>query len=66
MRIAFACAALVAATGAFARGSDLPDKVQQGQLVIAHAAPGSRVDVDGRAVRVGADGVYVFGVGRDA
>lgn len=68
MRAVLACAALVAAQGAFAReaANDLPQTVQQGQLVVAHAPAGSRVEVDGRDVRVGADGVYLFGVGRDA
>lgn len=68
MRVVFACAALVAASAALARDTpaDLPAAVQQGQLVIAHAQPGSRVEFDGRPVRVGADGVYVFGIERDA
>ena len=68
MRAAFACAALAAASLAFAREKtlELPQTVQQGQLVIARAQPGSRVEFDGRPVRVGADGVYVFGIERDA
>jgi murein DD-endopeptidase MepM/ murein hydrolase activator NlpD len=33
---------------------------------MAHADPGTRVSFDGRDLRVGADGGFVFGVGRDA
>jgi murein DD-endopeptidase MepM/ murein hydrolase activator NlpD len=33
--------------------------------VIGHAAAGSRVTVAGKPVHVGADGVFVFGAGRD-
>jgi biotin carboxyl carrier protein len=48
----------------------IPDVVQQGSLVRARVAPGSRVellDAQGKAtaVRVGEDGGIVFGVGRD-
>jgi murein DD-endopeptidase MepM/ murein hydrolase activator NlpD len=48
----------------------LPDQVQQGSLVRARATPGSRVellDAQGKAtpIRVGSDGGYVLGVGRD-
>lgn len=43
----------------------LPQRVTQGQLVIAQADIGSRVVVDGRALRVSADGRFVFGVARD-
>lgn len=45
---------------------ELPQHIEQGQLVIAKAPPGTRVEIDGRALRVGADGRFVFGVGRDA
>lgn len=45
---------------------ELPPHVQQGQLVIAKAAPGTQVSFDGRDLRVAADGRFVFGVGRDA
>lgn len=68
MRVALACAALVAASAAPAREqpAELQQTVQQGQLVIAHTRPGNRVEFDGRAVHVGTDGVYVFGIERDA
>jgi murein DD-endopeptidase MepM/ murein hydrolase activator NlpD len=45
---------------------DLPDRVPQGGLVVGRIAPACAMWVDGRAVRVGADGTFVFGVGRDA
>ena len=55
---------------AFAAGAaptqDVPDTVQQGALVVACVEPGSQVQVGGRAVRVDADGTFVFGVARDA
>ncbi|NID15280.1 M23 family metallopeptidase [Luteibacter yeojuensis] len=54
--------ATVTATGATAA---LPASVQQGALVIGHAAPGTRVTVAGKPVHVGDDGLFVFGVGRD-
>jgi hypothetical protein len=44
----------------------LAERVAPGGLLIGRAAPGSQVSVDGRAVRVSADGRFVFGVGRDA
>lgn len=37
----------------------------QGALIIGHAAPGTRLALDGRAVRVGPDGAFAFGFGRD-
>lgn len=46
--------------------SPWPSSVSQGGLVIAHLPIGSSLRVDGDPVRVGADGVAVFGVGRDA
>ena len=44
----------------------LPHDLEQGQLVIGHAPPGTRIDYAGRALRVGDDGVFVFGLERDA
>jgi len=38
----------------------------QGGLVVGHAPPGSAVTIDGRPVRVAADGVFLMGFGRDA
>lgn len=48
------------------RGVQLPDHVQQGQLVIGHAPAGTQIEFDGRTLRVGTDGVFVFGLSRDA
>jgi hypothetical protein len=64
-KIASALAALFLSTTAAAVVTDLPSSVSQGGLVIGHAAPGSRVTVAGKPVHVGADGVFVFGAGRD-
>jgi murein DD-endopeptidase MepM/ murein hydrolase activator NlpD len=58
-------AALILSTTAAAAVTELPSSVSQGGLVIGHAAPGSRVTVAGKAVHVGADGIFVFGAGRD-
>lgn len=43
-----------------------PASVAQGGLVIVDLPAGTTLRVDGNPVRVGADGVAVFGVGRDA
>lgn len=48
-----------------ARATALPQQVQQGQLVIARAEPGSEILVGERTVRADVEGRYVFGVGRD-
>jgi murein DD-endopeptidase MepM/ murein hydrolase activator NlpD len=45
---------------------ELTGSFTQGGLVIGQATPGSRVALDGRALRVGADGRFLFGFGRDA
>lgn len=64
-KIVSAIAALLLSTGASAAVTDLPASVSQGGLVIGHASPGSRVTVAGKPVHVGADGLFVFGAGRD-
>jgi hypothetical protein len=64
-KIVSAIAALLLSTVASAAITDLPASVSQGGLVIGHAAPGSRVTVAGKPVHVGADGIFVFGAGRD-
>jgi hypothetical protein len=60
-----ACPALLvaarAATAATWRGEPA-----QGALLVGRAAPGTRLALDGRAVRVGPDGAFVLGFGRDA
>ena len=43
----------------------LSGQVLQGGLVIGTTEPGAQVSLDGRAVRVSADGRFVFGFGRD-
>jgi murein DD-endopeptidase MepM/ murein hydrolase activator NlpD len=40
--------------------------LRQGQLVIGHAAPGTQLEFDGRQLRIGEDGTFVFGLDRDA
>jgi murein DD-endopeptidase MepM/ murein hydrolase activator NlpD len=45
---------------------ELNGQFTQGGLVQGRAAPGAQVLLDGRAVRVAADGAFVFGFGRDA
>ncbi len=44
---------------------ELAGRFEQGGLVQGRVAPGSRVFVAGRTVRVTEDGVFVFGFGRD-
>ncbi|WP_448101971.1 M23 family metallopeptidase [Luteibacter jiangsuensis] len=63
-RFSSALAALLLSAPAVATTS-LPESVSQGALVVGHTTPGQRVTVAGKPVRVGADGVFVFGVGRD-
>jgi len=43
----------------------LPEAVQQGTLVFGQTAPGSKVTLHGKALRVAPDGRFVFGIGRD-
>ena len=45
--------------------SELPETVQQGSLVVGHTQPRNTVELAGRQMRVGKDGAFVFGVGRD-
>jgi hypothetical protein len=63
---AIGLAAALTCTGVSAAAtSDIPTTMSQGALIIAHAPPGSAVRVNGKPVHVGADGVFVFGAGRD-
>ena len=39
---------------------------EQGGLVIGHTDPGAKVSLDGKPVKVAANGAFVFGFGRDA
>lgn len=45
---------------------ELPSSASQGALVIGRTRPGATVEVDGRAVRVAPDGLFAFGIARDA
>ena len=45
---------------------EIPDHLQQGQLVIGHAPRGAEITFAGRKLHVGSDGVFVFGLERDA
>ena len=48
------------------RFTELPQSAQQGAMVIGRTASGNRVKLEGRALRVSADGVFVFAIARDA
>jgi murein DD-endopeptidase MepM/ murein hydrolase activator NlpD len=65
MRVLVVLLMLVAAPGAWAE-TTLNGAFSQGGVVFGQTAPGSTVTIDGRAVRVDADGVFVFGFHRDA
>jgi hypothetical protein len=58
---------LALALPALASTSDtaLPTSVEQGALVLGHTSPGNQVSIGERAVRVGSDGAFAFGIGRD-
>lgn len=45
--------------------ADLPSSISQGALVIGRAAPGTKVQLGDKPLHVSADGLYVFGAGRD-
>ncbi|WP_461481587.1 M23 family metallopeptidase [Porticoccus sp.] len=45
---------------------ELSGPLEQGGMLIGRVSPGERVEVMGRPVRVDNDGVFVFGLGRDA
>ncbi len=57
---------LLLAFPAAADGLTLEGTFTQGGLVIGRAGPGARVTVDGQAVRVSAEGIFLIGFGRDA
>lgn len=55
--------------GAWAAGEvplELRGEPMQGGLIISRTLPGSRVQIDGRAVRVSDQGLFLLGFGRDA
>ncbi len=66
--VIFITTAMAAITPATAsdRFTELPRSAQQGAMVIGRTASGNRVKLEGRALRVSADGVFVFAIARDA
>jgi murein DD-endopeptidase MepM/ murein hydrolase activator NlpD len=66
MRWWYTLAVLVCGLAAQASELHLEGQLIQGGLVRGQVAPGSAVWLDGRALRVAADGWFVFGFGRDA
>lgn len=45
---------------------ELMGRVAQGGMVVGKVQPGAKVVLDGKAIKVGRDGRFVFGFGRDA
>jgi len=45
---------------------EIPDHLQQGQLVIGHAPRGVKIEFGGHELHIGGDGAFVFGLDRDA
>ncbi|MFC0386565.1 M23 family metallopeptidase [Muricoccus vinaceus] len=64
-RAALALPALLLARPA-AAALVLPERITQGALVTGRADPGTRVTFEGHALRVSPQGVFAFGLGRDA
>ncbi|MGH8121717.1 MAG: M23 family metallopeptidase [Rudaea sp.] len=60
------CAFVPEALFAGERELHLPEHLEQGQLVIGHAPHGVKIEYAGRRLHVGADGVFVFGLDREA
>ena len=65
-RAALALPALMALPRAPARGATWRGEPAQGALLVGQAGPGTRLALDGSPVRVGSDGVFALGFGRDA
>ncbi len=63
---AFAIAATTPALFAADQSVRLPKHLQQGELVIGHAPANTQIEFNGRQLRIGPDGVFVFGLDRDA
>ncbi len=62
-----ACPALLTAAARAASGAvSWRGEPAQGALLVGQAAAGTRLALDGHPVRVGPDGVFVLGFGRDA
>ena len=62
----FLFALLVALAAPWVCALELDGPLVQGGVVIGKVAPGTRVALDGRALRVAADGSFVIGFDRDA
>lgn len=63
---AISAAALAILLSLPARALDLQGSFAQGGLIVGRAAPGAKVTLDGKPVRVGEDGRFLIGFGRDA
>ncbi|MES1945201.1 peptidase M23 [Salinisphaera sp. PC39] len=67
LRIVSAIAVLaIAAAAAAGERVEFSGENTQGGLMVGHAPAGAEVTVDGRAVSVSPDGLFAFGIGRDA
>ncbi len=64
-RAVLAAPALLLARPAAAAVTLTQDGLAQGGFVIGRGEPGTRAALDGRALRVTMDGIFVFGFGRD-
>lgn len=64
-RFFFVFVALVFTAAAQASPLSLQGRFEQGGMILGQAPAGSRVSVDGQAIRVSGDGRFVFGFGRD-
>ena len=62
----FLVAGLAALLAMPALAIELEGKFTQGGLIFGKAEPGTKISLDGRAVRVSPQGDFVFGFGRDA
>lgn len=64
MRVLTVC--LFALLAVPAQAAELEGKITQGGLIFGKTAPGTKVSLEGRTLRVSPDGDFVFGFGRDA
>ena len=66
MKFLFSALLFIMSSQAAGHDVQLPDHLQQGQLVVGHAPPGTQIEFDGHTLRIGTDGTFVFGLARDA
>lgn len=66
LRLLGGVAGLLIAFGVEAGTLELDGEATQGGLIIGRVEPGTTVKIDGKAVRVSSDGVFLLGFGRDA